>query len=150
MDKKEWIAPRRESLNAGFKLTDTDRQEAEELFARMEAVAATCDDQGTFEQRIYADGLTQEYTDLITRLSAQLAKGPSASRLATDMAKSRLQTEADIAVRRTVGGALDGVLPEGVNDFRRRGLRALPVIGDIIGWTDRFYVVRRLIYWLRG
>ena len=65
MENSDWTSSRRQVLIDYYNLPEEAQQRADELFSRMNSLAATCADQAVFEQQLQTTGLANEYNNLL-------------------------------------------------------------------------------------
>ncbi|MBP3228935.1 MAG: hypothetical protein J6M53_09180 [Bacteroidaceae bacterium] len=131
-----WTAVRRNVVTDYYDPPAALQAEADDLFARMDALAAECADQGEFETRLAASPLTQQYNDLLARLGPHFRKDPEQeAALQREQAKGRRQNVIDNVKRQTRSAVLHELnnrLP--IDDYKwgEPWYYAIPVVGPIL------------------
>lgn len=155
MGNTTWTDVRKRTLTDYYNLPEEAQQRADDLFVRMDALAAECADQGQFEQQLLTTGLSEEYNQLVASCSAYakvLIDGEEKTKdeIIADQRKNTAKTAAEEAAksqaRQQVSAAITQVLPDEVNRVRLYGLRGLPIIGDIIRRAEQIDSLR----WMFG
>jgi len=150
MDNSQWVQSRRDMISQYYVLPPEAQQQAEQVFQKMEQIAAHCTDQGMFEQQMAQSPVSQEFNALMASFG-QYAKvnGQSMDQAVKEMrqeqAASAVQGHIETMVEQEVHTQIVRALPDEVNAIRSRGiLRSIPVVGSIVQWFDNFNYLRRL------
>lgn len=155
MENSDWTSSRRQVLIDYYNLPEEAQQRADELFSRMNSLAATCADQAVFEQQLQTTGLANEYNNLLASFGEyakimidgkEMSKEELLKEQKRVMAKSMAEGAVKSRVRGEVSAALTQVLPKEVNEVRLYGVRGLPIIGGILRRFEQLDALR----WMFG
>ena len=154
MTNSEFTVSRRQMIQQYYRLPQDKQIEADNLFMRMDSLAATCTDAGDFEQKLVSSGLSNEFTQMLQRFGKYAAV--NGNTVQSQMVQGGVQTVAggimDGIARQTAGpyihesgGSIkhqiknrlgEEFLPEPIDHVRRFGLRGLPVVGGLFGFFE--------------
>ena len=149
-DKNIWIKPYRDAIEQQFRLDAAAQHDVDTFFNRLQGMADSCSDQGTFATTFMQSPLYQEYTALFRKYSsmAVIATGETVNEAKASMGKQATKSaaaeHAKSMVECEVNAAISHMLPDEVNRVRWAGARALPVIGPVIQWIDNIQWLHRL------
>ena len=153
MNKKEWIDIRRKTVVDMYDLPADEQLRADAFFAKTETLAASCEDQATFEQRMETSGLNKEYSELLSSF-AKHVKMPDGQKVPTmkdavtniaanaprAMAETHIRSKARFAVNKAIEDTTGINLYSGVSG----ALLHVPILGSIIGWMNTFHWFRKM------
>lgn len=150
MNNSQWVQSRRDMLTQYYELPPQAQQQAEQVFLKMEQIAARCADQGMFEQQMAQSPVSQEFNALMAGFS-QYAKvnGQTVAESMKDMRRQQaagaVQSHIETMAEQEIHTQIVRALPDEVNAVRSRGiLRSIPVVGYIVQLFDEFNFFRRM------
>jgi hypothetical protein len=157
------IAARREALYGYYDLPPEARAKAENLFARMETLAAESTaagqsntagqstDTAAFEAALAASPLAAEYNALFTEFApfVKLPDGGSVGQMVKENTRQNalegVQSAARHQVEQEVRSAIYGAMPDELRRWKFGGaIYSVPILGDILGAMNRWHSVKRL------
>ena len=145
-----WTKPYRDVVDQQYRLDDAARQEFNEFFVRLDAMASASTDQGTFVTRFLQSPLYTEYNELLGKFQpmALAATGETIKEAVVSMRKEsdRISAEdhAKTMAEQKLNEVISQALPDELNRLRWGGLRALPVVGPILQWIGNFRWLKAL------
>jgi len=147
---KEWVKPYRDTVEQQFSLNEEARQVVNNLFERIEQMAAACPDQMAFSNQFLKSELYTEYTQLFTKFQKQInmpegvTTGEAFNALDNQSKSSMAKEYAKSMAKQKANEVISQMLPDEINRLRWGGARTLPVIGPVIQWIDNIKWLRRL------
>jgi len=144
-----WAKPFHDVVAQQYRLDAAAQQDFDAFFARVNAMASSSADQGTFVTQFTQSPLFTEYNQLLEKYQQQAltSTGQTVAEAAQSMREesARLSAEdhAKTKAEQKLNEVVTQMLPDEINSLRWGGLRAIPVIGPIIQWIGN-------IRWLRS
>ena len=141
-EKSRWLDARRKAITDNFTLPADEQMRIDDLFSRMEQLAADCADQGEFEKRLGQSPLAVEYNETFTRIAKY-------NTMANEITQTARQQQVRSAVVGTIASTakvqargwfmqqLWSILPKWCHDLFVYRWYNIPVIGDILTWRNR-------------
>lgn len=130
-NKYESIELRRKTLYDYYDLPSEAKEKSEGIFKRMEQLADTCEDRGSFELAFASSSINTEYNALFTEFVkyAKAAKGmPTTEEIAAQAVKDQAESIVKQQARNGIMGLLVNILPKSISDwFIYRGNNVEPI-----------------------
>ena len=124
---KASIDSRKSAITNAYELNDKQKNEVNDLFAKIEELGVEAKDAGDFEAKFAASPLNQQYLDLFTKIATENASSATQKSIVTGTAKGA----AESIVRSAVGAEIP-TTRAAVHQKAYDAARDIPGVGEVL------------------